>query len=103
MKKQKNKNFAFRISERDLAEIKRKAKRAKLTTTDYLTKSALGKEIVIIDGLHELISELKGIGRNLNQLTVLANMGRVEIANLREASETLTQIYARLISLTEVV
>ena len=47
-----------------------------VTVTDYLTTCALGKEIVRIEGLDDLLSELKAQGRNLNQLTTLANMGQ---------------------------
>lgn len=77
MKKLKNKKFAFRISERDLNQIRLKAKRAKMTVTDYLVTSALNKEIVIIDGVEVLIGQQKAVGKNLNQLTTLAHMGRI--------------------------
>ena len=45
----------------------------------YLTACALEKEIVRVDGLDDLLSELKAQGRNLNQLTTLANMGRITV------------------------
>jgi len=32
-----------------------------------------------VDGLDKVLSELKAQGRNLNQLTTLANMGKVTI------------------------
>ena len=32
-----------------------------------------------MEGLDDLLSELKAQGRNLNQLTTLANMGRITI------------------------
>ena len=50
-----------------------------MTVTDYLITCALGKEIVRIDGLDNMLSELKAQGRNLNQLTTLANMGRLSV------------------------
>ena len=55
-----------------------------MTLTEYLTACGLQKEIVIIDGLDEVIRQQKGIGRNLNQLTVLANMGKVKTVYLQE-------------------
>ena len=45
----------------------------------YLTACALEKEIVRVDGLDDLLSELKAQGRNLNQLTTLATMGRISV------------------------
>lgn len=59
MKQIKDRNYAFRITEKDLNTIKQKAKKAKMTVTEYITQSALGKEIIIIDGLPEIVSQLK--------------------------------------------
>ena len=80
----KNKKLSIRISEKDLAAVHRKAEQARLSLTDYVTRACLGKKIVVIDGLNELLREQKAIGRNLNQLTLLCNMGRVSVASLAE-------------------
>ena len=74
----KNRKLSIRISEADLQTIHHKAEEATMTLTEYVTACCLDKEIVIIDGLNEVIRQQKGIGRNLNQLTTLANMGKVE-------------------------
>ena len=66
-----------------------------MTLTEYVTACCLDKEIVIIDGLNEVIRQQKGIGRNLNQLTTLANMGKVNVVYLKE----LTDAYAAVSSL----
>lgn len=76
MKQLKDKTYAFRVSSEDLAQIRAKAKRSKRSVTDYLTACALNKKIVVIDGVDKLLPELKAQGRNLNQLTMLAHMGR---------------------------
>ena len=55
------------------------AGRAGLSVTDYIITCALGKEIVRVDGMDKILSELKAQGRNLNQLTTLANMGWLTI------------------------
>ena len=72
--------------------VHHKAKQAKLTLTEYVTKCALGRQIFVIDGLDEVIRQQKAIGRNLNRLTVLSNMGKISCVNL----EQLTQEYAAL-------
>lgn len=59
--------------------IQHQAKQAGMTVTDYIITCALGKEIVRVDGLDEILAEVKAQGRNLNQLTTLANMGRIQI------------------------
>jgi hypothetical protein len=103
MKQIKDKNYAFRISEKDLDTIKKKSKKAKLTVTEYITKSALGKEIVVIDGLPEIVSQLKKIGNNLNQLTMLSHQDLVNTVKLDETEESLTAIFWKINELTKVV
>ena len=83
----KSKKMSIRLSEEDLDMIHRKARKALLTLTEYVTTCCLGKQIVVIDGLHEVIRLQKTIGRNINQLTTLANMGRVRVVNLKELTE----------------
>ncbi|WMJ83127.1 plasmid mobilization protein [Oscillospiraceae bacterium LTW-04] len=103
MKQTKDKNYAFRISAKDLDTIKKKSKKAKLTVTEYITQSALGKEIIIIDGLPEIVSQLKKIGNNLNQLTMLSHQGLINTVKLDETEESLTAIYWKINELTKVV
>ena len=98
----KKKPFAFRISESAYQTLKRKSKRGKVTMTEFLERAITDKEIVVVDGVQELIGELKAIGRNLNQLTTLANMGKVEAVYLAETKSKLSGIYEKLSVLCEV-
>ena len=91
----KNRKLSIRISDADLQQVHEKAEQANLSVTDYVTTCCLGKEIVVINGLDEVIRQQKGIGRNLNQLTTLANMGKVNILYLQE----LTDAYVAVSSL----
>ena len=63
-----------------------------MTLTEYLTACGLQKEIVIIDGLDEVIRQQKGIGCNLNQLTMLSNMGKVKTVYLQELTNAYAQV-----------
>lgn len=89
--------MSIRIAEADLEKIHHKADQANMSMTDYITACCLEKQIVNIDGLDEVIRQQKAIGRNLNQLTTLANMGRVKTVYLQELTEQYRQI-ASLIS-----
>ena len=91
----KNRKLSIRISDADLQQVHEKAEQANLSVTDYVTTCCLGKEIIVIDGLDEVIRQQKGIGRNLNQLTTLANMGKVKVLYLQE----LMDAYAAVSSL----
>ena len=83
----KDKKMSIRISDDDFKKIDLKERMSLLTLTEYVTTCCLGKQIVVIDGLHEVIRLQKTIGRNINQLTTLANMGRVRVVNLKELTE----------------
>ena len=92
----KNKRITLRVSEADWQKLHDKATAAGLTLTDYLVMSGLQKEIVIIDGLDEVIRQQKGIGRNLNQLTTLANIGKVNTVYLQELADAYAQVSSLL-------
>ena len=92
MQKKKTEIITARMTPADKKVIHQRARAAGMTVTDYLTTCALGKEIVRVDGLDDLLSELKAQGRNLNQLTTLANMGRLTVLR----GDDLVQEYTRL-------
>ena len=79
------------------------ADRAGMTVTDYIITCALDKEIVRVDGLDEILSELKAQGRNLNQLTTLANMGRLTVLRGDELIDKYADVCAALRKLTREV
>lgn len=97
----KDKQFSIRISEQDLETIRRKAAQAHMSQSDYVISCCLGKKIIILDGLKEVLRQQKAIGNNLNQLTVLANMGKVQFANLDAATQAFAKINTTLRELQE--
>ena len=97
----KDKQFSIRISEQDLETIRRKAAQAHMSQSDYVISCCLGKKIIILDGLKEVLRQQKAIGNNLNQLTVLANMGKVQVANLDTAAQEFARINTVLRKLQE--
>ena len=97
----KDKQFSIRIAAQDLETIRRKAAQAHMSQSDYVTACCLGKCIVILDGLKEVLRQQKAIGNNLNQLAVLANMGKVQFANLDSAVQEFSKIYTVLRELQE--
>ncbi len=88
----KDKKMSIRISEDDLNIVHYKAELAKLSLTEYVTQCALGKQIFVINGLDEVIRQQKAIGKNLNRLTVLSNMGKISCVNLQELTENMGKI-----------
>ena len=88
----KDKKLSIRISEADWQRFHEKADQANMTLTEYITDCCLEKQIVVIDGLDEVIRQQKAIGRNLNQLTTLANMGKVNTVYLKELTDAYGQV-----------
>ena len=94
----KNKQFSIRISAQDLETIRQKAVQAHMSQSDYVISCCLGKKIIILDGLKEVLRQQKAIGNNLNQL---ANMGKVQFANLDSAVQEFSKINTALRELQE--
>ena len=92
----KSEIITLRVTPRVKETIRERAMAAGLTVTDYLCYSGLGKEIVRVEGLEQVLSELKAQGRNLNQLTTLANMGRVSVVKGDTLAENYGKIYEQL-------
>ena len=46
--------------------------------------------------LKPVLAELKALGRNLNQLTILSHQGKISAVNLSETVSTLQKIYAAI-------
>ena len=96
MKKKKEAIITARMTLADKERIQKKAEQAGMTVTDYLTTCALGKKIVRVEGMDEILMELKAQGRNLNQLTTLANMGKVSVVYGDKLAESYQQISEQL-------
>ena len=97
----KDTTFSIRISSDDLNIIREKARQARLSQSDYVTRCCLGKQVVVVEDLKEVLKQQRAIGNNLNQLTVLANMGRVSVVNLDDAARALANISETLREIAE--
>ena len=93
--------FSTRMASADREKIKALAAKAHMSMSDYVTACCLGKRIVVIDEQKELLRQLKGIGSNINRLTVLANMGKVQVIGLEKAAGELSEVSAALRSVME--
>ena len=92
---------AMRFRENEYEAIKKKADKANLNFTVFVTRSALNKPMVMIDGLSQVLKEQKAIGRNLNQLTTLCNMEKIDCPDLSEMINQYSAVYDRLNDITE--
>lgn len=96
MKQNKDIRLTIRLTPEQYDSIRTRAETAQMTPSAYVRAAAMRHKVVVVDGLKEMTHELKGLGRNLNQLVVLANMGRIKEVHLGETFETLAKVYLKL-------
>lgn len=100
----KDYTFNIRISKNDLDKIRENAQRANMTTTAYLINRALSDDkIIVISDLQPMCYQVRKIGLNLNQLTMLAHQGRISCVNLTPMMEEVKKLWQPLNLLTDSV
>ena len=101
MSNKKDRAFTVRFTEEQFQHIAEQAERAMMSPSNYIRAAAMrGKVNVILDG--KLVArELNAIGNNLNQLTVLANMGQISAVYLDQVHEDLNKLYERFFALAD--
>ena len=92
----KSKRCNFRVSDTMDALIRKKAADAGMSITDYIILCAIDKKVINYDGLHELTTQVKKLGNNVNQLLILSRQGRINTVNLTATQEDLQKIYELL-------
>lgn len=93
--------ITFRVTPEEYETIKAKADQAHMSVSAYVRAAALRHKVVVVDGLKEHTHELKGIGRSLNQLTILAHEGRTSAVDLDSVFSALEKNYIGLCKLAD--
>ena len=96
MKQNKDIRVTVRLTPEQYASICARAETAQMTPSAYIRAAAMRHKVTVVDGLKELTHELKGLGRNLNQLTMLAHQGRFSAPDLHGMIRALDRVYDRL-------
>jgi len=101
LKMNKDLYFSFRVSEEEKLKIDKKIEKSKLKKSDFLRKTVLGKEIVIIEDFKEFFIELKKQGTNINQIARTLNSGgsaeREEIEEFTEEYKKLNDLIGKIV------
>ena len=93
MKQNKELRLTVRLTQDEYESICSRAASAMMTPSAYVRAAAMRHKITVVQGLKELTHELKGIGRNLNQLAMLAHAGVIQTIDLAETERRLEQVY----------
>ena len=97
----KENRITVRFTDEQIKTINEKAASAQMTPSAYIRAAAMRHKVVVVDGLREMTHEVRGIGRNLNQLTILANEGRFTSPDLSAMVDKLDKIYGQLYILSD--
>ena len=77
----------FRLSDDEVTSLKKKISSSGCNQQEYLRRVALGKDITNMDGIKEVLPEMKKQGVNLNQIAKKLNeRGYVDYENTLEAA-----------------
>ena len=70
-----------------------------MSVSEFVRSSAMGREVTVIEGIDELLSELRRQGNNLNQLTIMARQGRIDMVDMKPFMEVYSETWQTLNSL----
>ena len=101
--RKRNHVVPIRFSDHELSVIDANAKRANMSRTEFLVSAGMNKPIVILDDLKPMLSELRRIGNNINQLTRKVNSGEVYVVGLNEINEQLGEVASGLYTIQKEV
>ena len=94
--RKRNKTISIRCTDDEYSCVHRKAEQHGLKLNEFVLKAALGKKIIVAEGLADVFRQQKAVGNNLNQLVRLAHEGRVRVIYLKPVLEQYTSATALL-------
>ena len=94
--RKRNKTIAIRCTEDEYNHVHRRAAEHGMKLSDFVLRTALGKKIIIAEGLQDVVRQQRAIGNNLNQLTRLANQGEVDVIDLKRLADEYAAITAMI-------
>ena len=94
--RKRNKTLTIRLTEKEHDTITKKAFRSGMSMTDFLVTAAQQAQIHVAEDTKPLVTELKRIGNNLNQITAKINAGVFHSYNFQEVIDLQRAIYAEV-------
>lgn len=96
----KTDKIQIRVTPEEKSLITLKSKQANLSISEFIIKSSTDNKIVVINELPQMITELRRIGNNINQLTRLANSRIITCVELEGTKKELQKLWQSLSLLT---
>ncbi|MBA7612080.1 hypothetical protein ES703_19314 [subsurface metagenome] len=98
MARKRNYPVTVWLYEKELILLKDKVSKTYFCRSDYIRKCSLGKNIIVVPGIRDLIIEFKRIGSNLDKITRSVNRGTLTVLgdNLKDIKEDLKTAWGKL-------
>lgn len=97
----KDRFIGLRVTDVEYRVIERKAKKAKMNMSQYVSLQALERDITIYEGLNEYTHQLSKIGANLNQALILVHQGKLNTIDIMPVKKEIHEVWQLLNKLTE--
>jgi len=94
--RKRDKTLTIRLTDGEKKKIIVKARKTKMSATDFIVASADNAVIKTPEDLRPVVSQLKRIGNNINQIAVKVNCGAVYAVNFDEVIEMQNKIYEKV-------
>lgn len=94
--RRRDKTLTIRLTDSEKKKIITKSRKAKMSTTDFIIASTDNAVINTPEDLRPVVSQLKRIGNNINQIAVKVNSGAVYSVNFDEVVEMQNKIYEKV-------
>ncbi len=94
--RRRNTTLTIRVTEKEKQYIKKRAKKAGLSITDYIVRLSLETPIFIPINMQPFLLELKRIGNNINQLTKKVNAKVFSSYNFEEFIKAIDKLTERI-------
>ena len=94
--RRRDKTLTIRLTDSEKKKIITKSRKAKMSTTDFIIACADNAVIKTPEDLRPVVSQLKRIGNNINQMAVKVNSGAVYSVNFDEVIEMQNKIYEKI-------
>ncbi len=88
--------LTIRLTDSEKKKIVAKSRKAKMSTTDFIIACADNAVIKTPEDLRPVVSQLKRIGNNINQIAVKVNSGAVYSVNFDEVIDMQNKIYEKV-------
>ena len=85
--------LTIRLTEQEYDAIMKKVLRSNMSMTDFLVAATQQTQIHVAEDTRPLVTELKRIGNNLNQITAKINTGVFRSYNFQEVIDLQRAIY----------